>query len=221
MPRKKRLVALIVLLCLPACTSKWVKLPVTAKLTVMDADGDCGGIGCGPAGCPFVTKPSIPDGEVRVGYVYKNDDGTDPFPCWWYANSFLRGAVKFTLPAATEPNTGIVDGKLHYRASGVGGKPPCPVVRAAVATKPWSSENDFAITEDGEVFNQNIPLGAGVQTIKVSATTLAKWYLGQQPNHGFVFLGADESGGHKATKSCLAILSDFQLEILRTKKKNP
>jgi hypothetical protein len=131
----------------------------------------------------------------------------------------MRGAVRFTLPPANEPNQGISDGKLHYRASGDGGKPLCQPVRAAIATKPWSSQKDLAITDGSEVFNQSIPLGQGIQTIPVPLVVLAKWYLGQEPNHGYVFLGPNESFGNKANKSCATILSDFELEIRITKQK--
>lgn len=219
MPKTSRIAALVALVCLPGCVSKWVKIPVATKLTVMDAGSDCGGGGCGPGGCPFVTGPSTPAGQVRVGYIYKNDDGTQPLPCWWWVNYWLRGAVKFTLPPL-EPETGILAGKLHYRASGEGGKPPCQPVRAAEATKPWSKEDDFKITESSAIFNEGIPLGSGIQTITVSATTLSKWYTGQDPNNGYVFLGPDESDAHKANKSCTTVLSDFELEILRSKQKN-
>jgi hypothetical protein len=151
--------------------------------------------------------------------VYKNEEGSGIAPCSWWANYVMRGAVKFTLPPGGPGEGGILDGKLRYRAAGASGKPPCQPVRVAIATQPWSVEDDFDITETAEIFNENIPLGEGVQVIKVPAGVLTKWFTGQQPNYGYVFLGPNENFGHNETKSCTTILSDFELEILRAKKK--
>ncbi len=205
--------AVLAVLVAPGCDLKTKSIPlqVAQMMTLLDVDSDWGGSGCGPGGQPFGTAPSPPPaGHLRIGYVRNNEPGTDPFPCWHWENYVYRGAVRFDLSPIPQ-TAGVAGATLSYQATG-----DCSPIRAAVATKPWTTETDFDVTElPAEVFSDNLPLGAGVHSVTVPVQAVIKWHQGQ-PNHGIVFVGPSESPGG-ASKKCLTELNDFQLEVLAGK----
>jgi hypothetical protein len=48
---------------------------------------------------------------------------------------------------------------------------------------------------------------------------VAKWKKGEMPNHGFFFVGTDESLPAKSHDQCLTTLSNFGLEVVAAVKK--
>jgi hypothetical protein len=150
-----------------------------------------------------------PGGVIRVGHDYLSDEGTAPFNCWYYVNHVYRGHVKFDLNALRGKK--VVSVVMEWTEEGVetdfghvwsGPDVTCmDEVRAAASPWTWDEPSIMAWTAPPN---------------RIDVTTVVQgWVANPSTNHGFYFVGDDESmPGRGFNNSCLSLLSNFKLSVV-------
>lgn len=129
-------------------------------------------------GCFDITPFS---GQVGAGYDYKYHGGTRPCNCWWYQDCVYRGGVRFDIGALQGKN--VVAAQLKWADRGA-----C-VTRLFVAEKSW---DHFGLSPAYEIISPWPPDSTGAGQIEVGIT-VRDWVKGNAINHGWLFVGPDES----------------------------
>lgn len=205
----------------PGCGKKLVtvKLTPTEVVTKSDEDDDHNDFAClTPCGINLLTtcKPEVystAPQQAFVGYSRSYKEGTPPCPCWAWVSCFSRAYVRFDLAAV--PSADIVTAKLHWypktekNVGGVASNDGTCVKQIYVAKQPWGPV---------KIAGESLEL-ASVWAFALVPEVVAKWKKGEIPNHGFFFVGTDESLSGKSHDYCETELSNFGLEVIAAVKK--
>jgi hypothetical protein len=204
----------------PACGKKVVVVQLTPSevVTKSDEDEDHEDVVClTPCGINLLTtcRPEVYSAPQTafVGYSRGYDDGTPPCDCWAWRSCFSRAYVKFDLSSV--PSADIVTARLHWspktekNAGGVASNDGTCAKQIYVAKQPWGPV---------KIAGESLDLGA-VGTFALVPEVVARWKKGETPNHGFFFVGPDESLPGKNGDDCLTELANLGLEVVAAVKK--
>jgi len=177
---------------------------------------------CWPATCfdeidYFCTITVNESKEVQVGYDYHYDNGTPPCNCWEYVDCIFRGGVRFDFGALQGKD--IVGAKLKWTDRG-----QC----AANLYVPIDDWGELYISPPNQVVNPWPPNSSGPGELEVG-DTVRDWVQGKAPNHGWLFVGPDESFPNQwyedaaeigpallGTHKCTSAVKGFELKVLYT-----
>jgi len=205
----------ILALTLSGCVIERVIIKPSETFYLPDGNSDYAKMSYPCPGACFATMGTScefqlpPDDSTVVGFSHSYDPGTEPCPCWEYANCVYRGYVRFDLSVLQGKGIGLAHLKWHSTtrksygdtASNAG---TC-VAKVFIALEPW--KYDTFIT--GEDLTTDWPEGvADVSSI------VRDWMSGARPNYGFFFVGPDENLNYKNNDECLTIMENLRLEVL-------
>lgn len=150
-----------------------------------------------------------------VGFDHAWDPGTDPFPCWKYANSVTRAYVNFNLNTAVPKIEKVVTAKLTWDPSTkrTGSKqpsnqPPHCLKKLYEATGPWKSH-----ATPGNLITDQLDQPSVATSILITQV-VQKWVAAGGNQFGLFFTATDESmSNEKENNFCETTLNSLQLEV--------
>jgi hypothetical protein len=201
-------------------TLNTVELPALEAATVnkLADDNNNSATYCGYP-LPYGTFEGLAPGTASVGYFRNYDSGSEPFACWWWVSSVDRGLVRFDLALLGAPAEQITSATLEYdlktKYVNPGEATNCPeniLASIWIVNEPWSNNFDLS----AEFLTDFTPSYSCMDThhsINVSSV-VRDWLNGVRPNHGFLFVGGDESLPSNQHREHTTTLSNFKLKVL-------
>jgi hypothetical protein len=204
-------VSIIIVSLTFGCGKKIVTVTLQPSDIATKAKGDHDSGDACLSGCLFTmgtactTNPG--PGKALVGYSNSYDPGTQPCPCWEWADCAWRAYVKFDFSPL--PSKEVVGANLKWKTrtniqeGGVATNEGNCAKQIFIAKEPWSP---YAISGDplsGEYFQGNLEIGAIARD----------WVSGAIENHGLFFVGPNEKLQPKSHDECKTTLSDFMLDV--------
>lgn len=165
--------------------------------------------------CDSAAGEKIPSGkllEVKtpvVGYHHRYDSGTEPAPCWEYANSVSRAYVNFDLKKAIPKIEKVVVAKLTWDPSKHAGsnQPPYCFKKLYEATGPWKTG-----ATPGNLITDELDQPQPAKSIFISEV-VKKWAKAGGAQFGLFFTATKEALNYKNNSSCETALNSLLLEV--------
>ncbi len=212
----------LIALCGAQCgtTLNTVELPALEIATVnkLDDDNNNSAVYCGHL-LPYGTFEGLAPGAASVGYYRDYDSGTAPLACWWWVASVDRGLTRFDLALLGAPADQIVSATLEYDMTTkyVNSDVPtnCPEITLAsiwIVKEAWSNKFDLSAEHLTDIASQYSC--ASTHHSRNVTSVVKDWLSGARPNHGFLFVGRDESLPSNQDREHTTTLSNIKLRIV-------
>jgi hypothetical protein len=203
--------------------AKLVKMTLIPSVNIVkhndanDSNTAACGVICPAYGTGCAVPPTVQTSQV--GYSYNYDAGTQPCACWNWVDCAWRAYFKFDLNML--PSKKVVDAVLHFKVDKIHMSEEGWQTNYAECTVKLYVANEedkygqYTIAGDyWHTFTLNTgPSGGPGNVVDFDVEpTVAKWAVGQQPNHGMFLVGPNESLEEKVNKQCWVELSEISLK---------